>query len=877
MRLLLGEPGSGKTTRILSELRSAGRSGDVRLVVPTATMAEHLRNLLAREGQAVRPSCVTTMAALVHEIVPEIATADSSTLTLLTRMVLQESPPRTYAALAGSPGLAKALAGAMEELANAGCDALQWTALEGMRVHNESALAQLYEAVEAKLSALGLSPRAGQLAAAARRVRERGTGIRSLWLDGFYTLSRGELELVRAFRKHAAVTVALPEWEGAASAIEVLRRMGLHEERLHRVRATPRVTLLAAPTRDREAQEAALRLLEERRTGRAWHEMGVVIRGPHPYAPLLDTTLRRAGIPVRAYFATPLSGHPVGRFFISLVEAALSGWEGGRTLKALRASVASPGQCSTADSRQQEITEALPFAGLDAIRRLTGDSLAALRSMENWDTQTALPAQWAEQLAGLSSLVAEPRGAGPFPPEIVQAWRSRAAAMRAFSACLAPVASLLPGEPVLLDGFWKHVRTAMDDTSIRLPDTRRDAVSILDAVEARQWELKVVVVCGLLEGEFPATAMAHPILGEDLRLRLRQSGVLLRTRADREAEEAFLVTVARSRATDELVLSWPEHDEQGRPTLRAFALDAIEGDTARARKMDVEPRASATRAPLPALQDDDLLTAVRLRHARHRPTALEIFLQCPFRFHAEHTLDLKEPPATPAARLDGRALGTLVHRVIAEWHRGAGPIEEIFETQWARLLSRERIPPSHRVELARLTMLRSLRFYQSDNRLRDGWTTTVEVPLTLHVAGAEVSGRADRVDSSSDGVCVVYDFKYSGDESIRRKLKMQDAGLLVQGGLYLAALRDQGRPAGGFYFAAVRGGTAWRGSEDPAEVGQWITKALAMAESSILRIAQGDIPVQPADAEACGYCAFVDACRIQEGQWQTKLASSESS
>jgi RecB family exonuclease len=254
---------------------------------------------------------------------------------------------------------------------------------------------------------------------------------------------------------------------------------------------------------------------------------------------------------------------------------------------------------------------------------------------------------------------------------------------------------------------------------------------------------------------------------------------------------------------------------------------------------------------------------------------LEVFLQCPFRFHAAHTLQLKEPPAAPAARLDSRALGTLVHRVIAEWHRGAGPIEEIFETQWLRLLARERIPPSHRVELARVTMLRSLRFYQVDNRLREGWTTTVEVPLTLQVAGVEVSGRADRVDSSHEGECVVYDFKYSGDESVRRKLKMQDSGLLVQGGLYLAALRDQGRLASGFYFVGVRGGTAWRGSEDPSEIGEWVTKALTMAETSVLRIAQGDIPVQPADAEACGYCAFLDACRIQEGQWQTKAALSE--
>jgi RecB family exonuclease len=867
MRLLLGGPGCGKTTRVLEEVRQAGARKDIRVVVPTATMGEHLRNRLAREGFVTRPSCVATMAGLVKEIAPEIRTVEAGQAALLTELVLEERRIAAYAPLAGSPGLKRALAGALEELANAGCDALQWAALERMGVHRESALSEAYEGLEQKLAECGLAWRAGQLAAAARRVREGGTGISRLWLDGFFTFSRGELELIRSLKERSEVTVTLPEWEGSAGAREELLRMGFREERLKRRRREPRITLSAAATREHEASEAALRLMEEHGKGRAWHEMGVVMRGSQPYAGLMETALRRAGIPVRSYFAMPLSGHPVGRFLSAVVEAALSGWEGKKTVEALRSAVAGSGQDPEADAWEDRVREALPLSGLEAMGRIAGAAVEAWLPMKDWPGETATPAEWAERLSGLTRLVAAPSGGGAYSTEEVRAWRSRAAAMRAWPECLARTAALLPAEKTLLEGFWRQAEAMMGETSVREQDPRRDAVHLLDAVEARQWELKVVIVCGLLEGEFPRAAANSAVLGEDLRQRLRRSGVLLKTRGERESEEAFLLEVALSRATEELVLSWPKCDEQGRPTLRSFALDHIAGEPARARVLEVEPREQAGRAPRPALQGEDLLAQVRRKHALQRPTALEIYLQCPFRFHAERTLELSEPPGSPAERLNGQVLGTLIHKVIAAWHRGEGAMEELFEKHWQEMLRKERIPASHRVELARLTMLRSLRFYEQDSRMREGWKVEVEVPLELNGEGLAVRGRADRVDTSPEGRCIVYDFKYSGGSGVAEKARKQGAGLLVQGGLYLAALQAQGRTPAGFYFAGVRGEPTWQGWEEPAEVEQQIATALEVARDAVERIHGGDIRVEPADEKACQYCSFVDTCRMQEGRW----------
>src|SRR5215467_7528080 len=70
MRLLTGPPGSGKTTAILNELRAAIRAGQansVRLLVPTATLAQHLQNELAREDLIFPPNVVQTLKHFIAE------------------------------------------------------------------------------------------------------------------------------------------------------------------------------------------------------------------------------------------------------------------------------------------------------------------------------------------------------------------------------------------------------------------------------------------------------------------------------------------------------------------------------------------------------------------------------------------------------------------------------------------------------------------------------------------------------------------------------------------------------------------------------------------------------------------------------------------
>src|SRR5215217_6912830 len=101
MHLILGPPGSGKTKVCLARLREALRAhrDTCRLVVPTATMAEHLRNELAREGFVFKPGLVTTFTKFVEPYTVDTPAISSGGLEILTTEVLARTPLTRYASV----------------------------------------------------------------------------------------------------------------------------------------------------------------------------------------------------------------------------------------------------------------------------------------------------------------------------------------------------------------------------------------------------------------------------------------------------------------------------------------------------------------------------------------------------------------------------------------------------------------------------------------------------------------------------------------------------------------------------------------------------------------------------------------------------------
>src|SRR5438105_3373621 len=111
MLLLSGPPGSGTTSQALAEFRHALRRGatDIRLLTPTATMAEHFRHTLAREGFLLRPSLIVTLSKFVAPWVEDLPQISPAAFQLLVERVARQLAPREFARVLRTPGFCAAL------------------------------------------------------------------------------------------------------------------------------------------------------------------------------------------------------------------------------------------------------------------------------------------------------------------------------------------------------------------------------------------------------------------------------------------------------------------------------------------------------------------------------------------------------------------------------------------------------------------------------------------------------------------------------------------------------------------------------------------------------------------------------------------------
>src|SRR5438552_697363 len=127
MLLLSGPPGSDATSHILAEFRQAlsRNASNIRLIVPTATMAEHLRHKLAREGFVFRPGLIQTLSKFVDPWTEDIPEVSGAALYLVVETIARRLAPPEFARVLAAPGFYAALAQTIKEFSTAGCTSEQ--------------------------------------------------------------------------------------------------------------------------------------------------------------------------------------------------------------------------------------------------------------------------------------------------------------------------------------------------------------------------------------------------------------------------------------------------------------------------------------------------------------------------------------------------------------------------------------------------------------------------------------------------------------------------------------------------------------------------------------------------------------------------------
>jgi ATP-dependent helicase/DNAse subunit B len=904
MRLLTGPAGSGKTSFVLERFREAlrARNDAVRLLVPTATMAQHLQNRIAREGFVFRRGLIQTLSGFVETWAGGLLQAPDSVLYLMVEEAARRVNRPEFARVVHMPGFCASLARTIGEFSSAGCDSARLAACLP-EAPLSAAFLSVYEEVDRELAERGLALRARRLGHAAERIRMEGlNGIGAVWLDGFHALPDPELDVIAAMGRHADLTLT---FDGLDSRLLAL---GFREERLPRSRPSPAKLLVKAPGIEREVEEIARRILEQAGAGRPFREMGIILRAKETYVPILRSTLERFGIPARFYFEPNLEDQATIRFLTGAVDAMLGGWDHAQTIAALRLAPRFA-DSNTMDRFEFDVRGQTPNSGLGSLKAILGDGaerlthlIDALGAMEEWLSFILSPRDWAARFRTLHNLL----GRDPLPVasrEMALEWRSQAAALKLFDEALEEAAEALsarpaPGprersgpspqptralasptptprersEPMHLPEFWRAVKSVLRLKPLRLEDRRRNVVHVLSVHEARQWVLPVVFVCGMVEKEFPQFHRQDPFFPDAARCRLNAERIRVRTAAEFEREERALFDSALTRATLLVTLSYPEFDSRGDRNLPSLFLEDLILPTQEFRAVRPQPRRAPSLPGPVEIRDAGLLGFLRQKTATLSPSALENYLQCPFQYFGSRVLRLKPAPDRPEERLDFLTQGNIVHEVLAAWWENRQDLEALFEQVFERVLEEKQIPPGYHTERLRNAMLEDLQaFAAADRWPRDGFTSRMEEKFVFPLDDSlQISGRIDRLDVAPDGSAFAIDYKYSRAQRTRERLTNEN---LVQAPLYLmAAEKVFGVKPAGMYYVGFKGGivyAGWNGGQveglpdgDPFPPG-WLEHAGERTLQVVEKIRSGRIEVDPADTGNCRFCDCRDVCRVE--------------
>jgi ATP-dependent helicase/DNAse subunit B len=369
--------------------------------------------------------------------------------------------------------------------------------------------------------------------------------------------------------------------------------------------------------------------------------------------------------------------------------------------------------------------------------------------------------------------------------------------------------------------------------------------------------LPVVFVCGMVEKQFPRLHRQDPFFPDAARCRLNAAGIRVRTAAEFEREERALFDQAIGRATMLTTLSHAEFDARGERNLPSLYLEDLRQAPEESRAVRPAPRyRPALRGPA-EIRAPGLLEFLREKTAKLSPTDLESFLQCPFQYFGRRTLRLKAAPARPEDRLDFLTQGNIVHEVLAGWWADQGDIAPLFEDVFARYVEEERIPSGYHTERLHNAMLDDLRGFAADGEWPRGeFQSRMEEKFVLRLdESLAISGKIDRLDTAADGRAYVIDYKYSGAQSTKDKIKDEN---LLQAPLYVIGVK-----ATGMFYVGLKGGVVYAGWKEIPE--GWLERKKQQTLQVVAEIRAGRVDVAPANPDKCRYCEFRDACRVEAG------------
>ncbi|HEX3392843.1 MAG TPA: PD-(D/E)XK nuclease family protein [Solirubrobacteraceae bacterium] len=961
IHLVTGPANSGKASVLLGEMRArVARGEQPLLIVPTRADQARYRRELAEEGLTMGAR-VERFDGLLAEIVGRAAVGLAPVGSLARERLL--------ARIAGArPGLAHSLAAAVTDLesqrvtparlrgalrvfASASAkrsDQMTLFVQGGVPAGERSTLewlAGIYERYQQALQGMRRSDRELRWLAALDRLRRKPAlwGAQPVLVYGFDDLTELQFDAIETLGTvvdtELFVSLAYEPgrvvFAGRAAAFQRLQplaaehthrdarpdhyaldsRAALHhlersllDESAERVAPGGAVGLLqgSSPRAELELVAGEVRSLLD--AGVAADGIAIVHRSPRVIAALLAEALSAQGVPYALRRSVAFADTAVGRGLLGALRCALGRGELGDLLAWLRV----PGMLE-----QPRLAD-----WLEARARRTGavgaERARALWEAERWpldridrirDAAAAGEAELADVLvAELERLFLAPRrgSAALVGGRELDEAAALAAGRRALEQLreLARLAPEQPGGPMEALELLER----LDFMTGEEPVAGR--VAVVDPLGLRARRVRMLFVCGMQEGVFPAPP-SPPLIAEEQRRALAQaSGLVLRASPDSLAAEHYLLYAFVSRPQERLILSWHTASEDGAPRPRSLFVDdvcdlfepipvRIAATTASAgSELGAHEGPAQTIQPL---RDQRVLAELRERRL-WSASSLELWAACPVKWFVERLLAGQKlgPDAEPLARgsLAHAALKLTLERLREQ--TGSARITPASLTAAKQLLRcaldqlGEEYPLSvapERLPGARRRLRADLERYleSAAERTSPLEPTYLEFefgfedrdppgPPALDLGeGVLVRGRIDRVDLGDGGEAVVYDYKGRAAPPAARWL--QDRSWQVA--LYLrAAQQALGKQAiGGFYQPLAGKELSARGAFD-AEAGveldcvrtdslshdefeRLLEDCMVAARAAAVQARSGALQARPDSCAYNGGCSYPTICRCE--------------
>ncbi len=322
------------------------------------------------------------------------------------------------------------------------------------------------------------------------------------------------------------------------------------------------------------------------RDGYTFSQIAVIFRNIEKYRDIVEDTFTRFSIPVRIYGRKPLKDNPLIKAIINTSTIFTDKWQDEAVWKVLKSNTGINGTLTNRLEQEylkrgtvNDYNRWLKLASTTELKPVNKFLKELKKIFSNLEGRHTF-GHYCKCYIDIANLFYKPAFTEENPnQEISRLMKSDAGALKEFMAILnnttlGDLSEISKDTGSLTFEKFNHIlESQVDLSSYREIDRRKEVVNVINVLEARQWEMPVVFVGGLLEKEFPRQVREDLFLKDYYRKKLNATGnITLREASEQMGEERYLFYIAVTRAKEMLYLSYPSANSNGNLTLPSFFL-----------------------------------------------------------------------------------------------------------------------------------------------------------------------------------------------------------------------------------------------------------------------------------------------------------------